>query len=221
MFEEDIVYKMCGRYALEISADELADHFGARGDLPPRYNIAPGQEVAVVKAGRVEMARWGWSVFGLKPQINARAETIAEKPSFRGDVSAGRCLVPASAFYEWRHAGRDKGQPYAVCPKEDDFFAFAGLFRSCQGAAECVIITTAANDMLTEIHPREPVMLAKADWHDWQTLPPQKALSLLRTSPEESVIHYPISRAVNHIAHDGAELLRPSEIAPPPQMSLL
>ena len=229
---------MCGRYALTDSADALARAFevDARAHHhqpppppppPPRYNIGPGQFVPVIVGAQLRSARWGWSAQSML--INARAETIRAKPSFRGEFGhharGRRCLFPASAFYEWQHDGRHKGQPYAVRRADGGLFAMAGLWREHQGGGggseECVIITVAANALLTPVHPRMPAIVPQAHWSAWLVSPPDEAHHILKTAPERLMEAYPISRAVNKIANDEAHLLQPAAIETPPQMTLL
>ena len=226
---------MCGRYALTDSADALARAFevDARAHQqqqpppPPRYNIGPGQFVPVVVGARLRSARWGWSAQSML--INARAETIRAKPSFRDEfcnhARGRRCLFPASAFYEWQHDGRHKGQPYAVRRADGGLFAMAGLWREHRGGGgggeECVIITVAANAVLTPLHPRMPAIVPRAHWSAWLSWKPDEAHHILKTAPDRLMEAYPVSRAVNKIANDEAHLLQRAEIETPPQMTLL
>ena len=232
---------MCGRYALEIStetlsaetlgAEVLSAAFGleAQARVASSYNIVPSSSVAFVGADGLAFAHWGWTTHGFnqerqKYQINARSETLAQRPSFRDDIVDGRCLIPASAFYEWQHKGERKGQPYAVRPKNNNsnnnFFAFAGLQRQGNKQRECVIITTEANESLAPIHPREPVMLSPDVWSRWLHSEPKEALSLLTTSLPSSVEVYPISREINNIKNDSAHLLDKINLPPMLQQSL-
>ena len=218
---------MCGRYALTDSADALARAFevDARTHQQPRYNIGPGQFVPVIVGAQLRSARWGWSAQSML--INARAETIRAKPSFRDEfrnhAHGRRCLFPASAFYEWQHDGRHKGQPYAVRRADGGLFAMAGLWREHQGGGgeECVIITVAANAVLTPLHPRMPAIVPQAHWSAWLAHQPDEAHHILKTAPDRLMEAYPVSRAVNKIANDEAHLLQRAEIETPPQMTLL
>ncbi len=193
---------MCGRFTLRTPATVLIEHFDldVRGDrqLPlfeARYNIAPTQEILVVRAdsagGRrtADMMRWGlippWSKDAKggsgPPMINARAETLASKPMFRHAVRHRRCLIPADGFYEWRQTeggSRGKKQPYFIHKPDDGPFAFAGLWEVWKPAnsttsdnpltvESCTIVTTEANATLRELHERMPVVLAPSDYAKW------------------------------------------------------
>lgn len=215
---------MCGRYTLDISTSEIRQKFGvaleAAASFDPSYNIAPSNLVPIVGANNLGLAFWGWSVRD-SYQINARAETITQKPAFRESFIARRCLIPATAFYEWQHNGQRKGQPFAVRPKvKGGLFAFAGLHRHFGSQIQCVIVTIAANAKLEAIHPREPVMLPKTAWKDWLSAKPNKALDLLKTSEVDSIKAYPIGLEVNNVANDRAGLLDRVELKPPAQRSL-
>nr|MBA3440083.1 SOS response-associated peptidase [Pyrinomonadaceae bacterium] len=160
---------MCGRYTLRTDLREIAKQFGVTEvpSMTPRYNISPTQEVAIIKVtdeaqGReMDLYRWGlipsWAKdpsIGSK-MINARAETVAEKPSFREALKRRRGLIPADGFYEWARAGSRK-QPYYFRMKNEQPFAFAGLWESWQSDGErinsCTIITTEANELLRQVH---------------------------------------------------------------------
>ena len=224
---------MCGRYALTASAEALGQAFGldVRLNLPPRYNIAPGQIVPVIAGGALKQARWGWTAMGSPAAgssaapmlINARAETIRQKPSFRDSFRLGRCLFPANAFYEWQHDGRNRGQPYAVCRADSRFFAMAGLWRQNKKDkdGECVIITVDANAVLAGIHPRMPAILPQAHWRAWVQEDPDMVHRFLKTAPELLMTAYPVSRAVNKTANDRPDLLDLAEIEAARQMPLL
>ena len=215
---------MCGRFAFFVKGQ-----FGYESlqlPEPPRferYNIAPSQEILAIRtapeAGRPEwvMLRWGLVPFwskepgGKRPLINARAEGIEAKPSFRGPVRHRRCIVPASGFYEWRRQGTGK-QPYFVRPAEDEVFALAGIWDHWEGKQgevieSVAIITTSANELMQPIHDRMPVILEKDDLADW--LAPQteldKALPILKPFPSEMMVAHPVNRVVNSTRHDGPE----------------
>ncbi|HJQ80032.1 MAG TPA: SOS response-associated peptidase [Lacipirellulaceae bacterium] len=206
---------MCGRFTLRTPAPVLIGQFDVEVSadrqlalFAPRYNIAPTQEIVVVRAdsgsGRrtASTMRWGlipsWSKEGTKgrPMINARAETVAEKPAFRTAYRCRRCLIPADGFYEWQEpaSGRGKKQPYYIHRSDDRPFAFAGLWESWRcgpapmiakaepspnpslegrgGEApltieSCTIVTTAATGAMRELHDRMPVILAPGDYSQW------------------------------------------------------
>ncbi len=223
---------MCGRFTLRTPAAVLIEQFeldvqGARQLelLAPRYNIAPTQEIAVVRAepdrGRTAaMMRWGlipsWSKEGATgpPMINARAETLAEKPTFRGALRSRRCLIPADGFYEWQQApggGRGKKQPFYIHRTDGEPFAFAGLWESWTKPGggptieSCTIVTTEANAALRELHERMPVVLARADyalWLDPDVEEPGRLKHLVAPCGEEELIAEPVSTHVNRVAND-------------------
>jgi putative SOS response-associated peptidase YedK len=175
---------MCGRFVRSSSAETLAATFGVEiGDLPASYNIAPSQSVAAILQPdtdpQLRWLRWGlipaWAKdpkIGYK-LINARAETVAEKPSFRNAFRQQRCLIPADGFYEWQQVeGNRHKQPYFIGLQHELPFAFAGLYErwdSPDGETidTCTIITTAANEAIAPIHNRMPVILAPQEYSQW------------------------------------------------------
>ena len=171
------------------------------------------------ETGRSEwvLLRWGLVLFwskepgGKRPLINARAEGIAAKPSFRGPVRNRRCIVPASGFYEWRRQGTGK-QPYFVRPAEDEVFALAGIWDHWEGKQgevieSVAIITTSANELMQPIHDRMPVILEEEDVAEW--IAPEtkleKALAMLKPCSSARMVVYPVSSLVNNARHDGPE----------------
>ncbi len=223
---------MCGRFSLSAPPEALAEFFRLVNvpPLPPRYNIAPTTPVAVVRAaagggGReLAMLRWGLVPSWAKDLaignrlINARAETVAQKPSFRAAIRARRCLVAASGYYEWRSEGEGK-QPYHIRRADGAPLAFAGLWETWQNAEHgtvesCTIITTEAAGAPAEIHHRMPVMLDPADFDGWldpEQTRAEKAMPLLRSSPVEGLEVYPVSRQVNRAGFDGPACIEPLE----------
>jgi putative SOS response-associated peptidase YedK len=222
---------MCGRFLQLSSRDELARLFGFETaddvpDLFPRYNVAPTQPVAAVRLddGRRAFAALKW---GLIPSwakdakiayscINARAETVAEKPAFRAAFKARRCLVPASGWYEWQATGAKQKQPYHFRPRDGRPFAFAGLWERWRGQGEapvetCTIITTEANAVSRPVHDRMPVVLSPGDFAAW--LDPRTAAmnlaALLRPCPDEEVVAEPVGRYVSNPRHEGPLCLAP------------
>ena len=182
---------MCGRYSLTTPVEGIARLFAfdARPNLAARYNIAPTQPVPVLRddlAGRRELAlvRWGlvpsWAkdVAAGAPLINARAETVAQKPAFRSAFKRRRCLIPADGFYEWRAWPDGPKQPYRIAMADDTVFAFAGIWEHWEAEdgsvlQTCAIITTEANDWMVRIHDRQPVILPERFYSDW--LDPQQS----------------------------------------------
>ena len=195
---------MCGRFTLTATPAEVAEHFEL-DDVPefaPRFNIAPTQQVATIRAraadGRRELAscRWGLIPYWAKDtsigqrMINARAETIADKPAYRQPFRRRRCLVAADGFYEWA-PGQPFKQPWRIVLRENSVFGFAGLFDRFEdpelGVIEsCTIVTTGANERTAAIHARMPVILdpaAYALWLDASVEDPERLLPLLRPCP--------------------------------------
>lgn len=217
---------MCGRFALAADAQAIAKAFGLTSvpELSPRYNIAPSQPVAVVRAsdrGERELAivQWGlipsWTkdLSKWKPLINARAETAAEKPSFRAAFRRRRCLIPASGFYEWQKVEGGK-QPFFIHQRGEEgdrpVFAMAGLWEHWQGGdgsepETCTILTTAANATMKPIHDRMPVILAPEDYDAWLLTDERdvKELgALLHPINDEWISAYRVSTTVNNPRND-------------------
>jgi putative SOS response-associated peptidase YedK len=221
---------MCGRFCQESSVEEIAAVFGVGvGDLPPRYNVAPSQSVAAIvqlpeAPPQLQMLRWGlipsWAKdpkIGYK-LINARAETVAEKPSFRSAFRQRRCLIPATGFYEWQQVeGSRQKQPYFIGLQDEGLFAFAGLYERWESPGgdvleTCTIITTAANKLVEPIHERMPVILASQDYDRW--LGPcvgeiGSLQALLKPYPAADMKIYPVSSLVNNPKHDSPECKQP------------
>jgi putative SOS response-associated peptidase YedK len=202
-----------------------------------RYNIAPGQWVIVVRPEKGErlpgLAQWGlvpaWAkdpAAGPRP-INARAEGLEAKPTFRSAFRHGRCLIPANGFYEWRARGKEK-QPFFIRPRDGEgsvsgspaakretnrLFVFAGLWSIWAGPegelATCAIITTEPNEMMAPIHNRMPVILSPADQAAWLDPDNHQALKLLRPCPAAGMEAYPVGAAVGNPRMDGPELIEP------------
>ncbi len=223
---------MCGRYSLTSPVESVVQLFAldARPNLPPRYNIAPTQEVAVLRteggARTLGLMRWGlvpaWAKavsIGAK-MINARAETVAKKPTFRSAFKRRRCLIPADGFYEWQARGRGPKQPYRVTLLEGLPFAFAGLWEAWQEPggdelASCAIITTKANQLLQEIHPRMPVILDSTDYGQWLDVDSATPVqSLLRPAPDDWLMAYPVSTRINNVRYDDAACIEPIALGP-------
>jgi len=218
---------MCGRYSLTTPVESLRGLFGfdERPNLAPRYNIAPTQAVAVVRpaleAGgrRLVMLRWGlvpsWakdSSIGSR-MINARAETVAEKPAFRTAFRRRRCLVLADGFYEWKKSGDGPKQPWRITSADATAFAFAGLWEHWDSpdgetVETCAIVTTDAAPAIGHIHPRMPVILQPGDLEGWLSGDPADADALLH--PYGGALEaYPVSRRINSVRNDDAALIEP------------
>jgi putative SOS response-associated peptidase YedK len=220
---------MCGRYTLTTPVEKLAEEFGfdnSSVELPPNYNVAPTQGVAVVleENGQrhLEVLRWGlippWAD---DPQvgsrmINARAETAPEKPSFRRAFRERRCLIPADGFYEWKRMNGGK-QPYYIHMKEGRPFAFAGLWETWKedgGPAirSCTILTTKPNALAGEIHDRMPVILPTGSYDVWldRESDRDELYGLLAPYPEDEMEAYPVSRFVNSPSNNDPRCIEPA-----------
>lgn len=217
---------MCGRYTNLMTWREMVDLYritetGNAPNLPPRYNIAPTQAVPIVRPlengdGReLAMVRWGLIPHWARDKsiaanmINARAETVSEKPSFRDPFRRRRCLVPADGYYEWQVQAQGPKQPFRIMLKGGKPFAFAGLWERWEKGPDgpietCTIITTEANDALKPIHDRMPVILDVDRYDDWlgPDQPTDALLAMLGPCPSERVTAYPVSRRVNNVRND-------------------
>jgi len=202
---------MCGLYSFRKTSEEtrgLLD-FLERPEFPPRRYVAPGGPIAIVRAEKGErhfaLVRWGlipsWvkEVKPGKPLINARAESVLEKPSFRHAMKRRRCLIPADGFYEWEGDVPGKKQPWFIHRPDDGLFAFAGLWEHWMGAdgseiETAAIITCAPNQTIAHIYSRMPVVIEPADyarWLDVENVEPLAAASLLKPAPEDFFIAEP------------------------------
>jgi putative SOS response-associated peptidase YedK len=223
---------MCGRYTLTASGEDVADLFDLM-DVPailPRYNLAPTQEAAVVRqvaprAPRtLDLLRWGLIPYWAQDpaignrMINARAESVAEKPAYRDSFQRRRCLIPADGFYEWKKAGKAK-QPYLIRRRDRRPFAFAGLWstwRDPEHGGEPVetftILTTGPNDLMHPLHDRMPVILARENfdlWLDPKMEDAEKLQALLVPHAVEGFEAFPVSRLVNSPTNEVAGCIEP------------
>ena len=212
---------MCGRFGFAVPKSSVMAHFEAqafRGDYMERYNVAPTQSSPVVVASdgnrEIEMMRWGlipsWvkDLKQLSPLINARAETIQEKPSFRSSFKSRRCLVPADGFYEW--AKKDNGKaPYWIYKTDEGLFAFAGIWSEWGVGEDLIrsfsIITTSANEKLKSLHHRMPVILDPEDYTRWLDPSSSDPTSLLNAYSSEKIAFHEVSLRVNSPKHDDPE----------------
>ena len=200
--------------------------------IAPRYNIAPTQPIVVVRVGdkgrELLPMRWGLLPSWVKDPndfpllINARAEGIAQKPSFRAAFKRRRCLVPASGFYEWQATGGKTKQPYWIAPENGGLIAFAGLWETWIGADgseidTAAIVTRDANAALQPIHHRMPVLIEPGDFDLWlsDSVDPKAAETLLTAPPDDRLSAVPVSTRVNRVANDDASLWEPVEPASP------
>jgi putative SOS response-associated peptidase YedK len=216
---------MCGRYSLSATPETIAEIFGVRHltDVAPHYNIAPTQLVPIVRREpatserRIDLFKWGlvpsWASdpeMGAR-MINARAETLAEKPSFKGAFRSRRCLVPADGFYEWRKIGGRK-VPYLIRRPDGRPFAFAGLWEHWKGPSgaidSCTIITTSPNELMRPIHDRMPVIVDDEAFDAWLDpgTPSEALRELLRPAPDGRLVAFPVSTRVNSPSNDDPSL---------------
>ena len=217
---------MCGRFAITSpQAIQSAFHLREEIAFPPRYNLAPSQTIPIIKKaeGRgyhLAQVRWGLIPFWAKDPkiafqtINARAETLAEKPAFREAYRQRRCLIPATGFYEWQRKEAGK-QPYFIRPKDRGLFAFAGLWEQWQAPGgeaveSATIITTCANSLVARLHERMPLIVKPEQWGSWLDLvkDPIHDLNFLQPYDPRKILVYPVSRMVNDARHDSAACLK-------------
>ncbi|MCP5155350.1 MAG: SOS response-associated peptidase [Ectothiorhodospiraceae bacterium] len=221
---------MCGRYALRVSAPEVARILGLEtvGSIEPRFNIAPTQPVLACRVDArgtraVSVLRWGLIPHWARDDksayrmINARAETAAARPAFRVALRRRRCLVPADGYYEWQ-AGPSGKQPWFFHLDDDRPFCFAGIWerwdRGPDGPVEsCAILTTAPSALAAEIHDRMPVIVRPEDYATWLDPgihDPAALAPLLRPYDEPELVVHPVSRWVNSPAHDDPRCTEPA-----------
>lgn len=220
---------MCGRFTLTVSIEELIDLFGIEQltfEYHPRYNAAPGQMIATVIGHqgnkRMGQLRWGLIPSWSKDEkigyqlINAKAETLEEKPSFRESYLRRRCVIPADGFYEWKNTENGK-QPMRIMMKHKGAFAMAGLYDAWMSPDgrkihSCAIITTSANALVGEIHDRMPVILRAGDielWLNREIREASRLNGLLQPYPENEMFAYPVSPAVGNVKNDSPECIMP------------
>ena len=222
---------MCGRFTLTVDPAEIADTFGSFTfpiQFAPRYNIAPSQPVLAIPNDAKNKA--DFFIWGLIPSwakdpsisnklINARGETIAEKPSFRGGFKYKRCLILTDGFYEWKtQPGQKTKTPYFIHMKDRQPFAFAGLWdewQSPEGSSirTCTIITTEPNELMSSLHNRMPVILDPKDYDQWLDAAPQtpdKLIHLIKPFPADAMSAHPVSTLVNMPGNDRPECVVPA-----------
>ncbi|MEW6086567.1 MAG: SOS response-associated peptidase [Chloroflexota bacterium] len=223
---------MCGRFTLTVDPAEFQDKFGNftfPNKFAPRFNIAPTQPVLAVPNN--DKFKADFFVWGLIPMwakdpsignrlINARGETVAEKPSFRGSLKYKRCLIFADGFYEWKTLpGKKTKTPFYIHMKDRKPFAFAGLWdtwNSSNGSLirSCTLITTEPNELMAMIHDRMPVILHPRDYAKWlepSAQTPDQVLPLIKPFPAEAMDAYPVSTLVNKASRDLPEMVVPAK----------
>jgi len=231
---------MCGRYTITSSAEAIRAFFRyeEQPDFPPRYNIAPTQPISVVRLidGKRQFAlmRWGLVPSWVKDPanfsllVNARGESVCEKPAFRSAMKYRRCLIPADGFYEWQASGQGAKQPFYIHGKKDGPLAFAGLYETWTGpngeeVDTAAIVTTRANQTLAPLHDRMPVILAPEAFDLWlncTAVDARTAEALIAPAPDDLLEAWPVSRDVNRTANDRASLIAPvtpGVVKPPEQ----
>ncbi len=230
---------MCGRFALSIPIEVIAEllRIGAFPLISPRFNIAPTQEVLAARRGEdgreFTTLTWGlvpnWSrdpTSGPK-MINARAETLFDKPAYRGPAATQRCVIPASGFYEWDIRPEHNKQPYYITRSDEQPMLFAGIWDTWHGPdgllQTCSVITTGACAAISDFHHRMPVILESESvdaWLDPSRTGPNDLNHLLRSMPADAVDSRPVSRRVNKVHNDSADLTQRQDPEPPIQPSL-
>ncbi len=232
---------MCGRFVSASPPDELARYFGAGApdqELEPNFNVAPTREVYAVRARdghrQLTTLRWGLVPFWAKDlkvgskMINARSESVLDKPAYRRAIRRHRCLIPADGFYEWAKVpGHDKKQPYYIHRTDGEPLVFAGLWERWTPPSEdgegseaadggvadmvesCTILTCGPNATMKPIHNRMPVMLAPSVWDDWlaEGSDVEELASLFVPAPDDLLTVRPVTPMVNSVRNNGAELL--------------
>jgi len=221
---------MCGRFAFWASRKRIEEEFALEDvpELPPRYNIAPGTDIAAIRkrpesSRELALLHWGLIPAWAKDKktgyrmINARAESVTSKPAFRNAFRYRRCLIPANGFYEWQKTGGRK-QPWFITLKGKDLFAFAGLWERWKNPRDeteviesCTIITTASNGLVKRLHDRMPVILLPGDYGNWlkEGAETGELAALLSPLPSETMEAWPVSPLVNNPRNDVPDCIRP------------
>ena len=219
---------MCGRYTINLPPELLYEIFdlAEAPQIVPRYNVAPTQSAPVIRQGvdgrnRLELLRWGLIPSWAKDQsidsklINARAETAAEKPSFKHALRSRRCVVVTSGFYEWQKLGTMR-QPLHIHPKEGSLLPMAGLYDCWNNDGTILetftILTTEANELIRPFHDRMPVILSQSGWTRWldRSLTNASMLKdLFSPYPSSLLVMHPVSKLVNSMSHDSPDCIEP------------
>lgn len=218
---------MCGRFQISTTEDDIQIRFHVDVEkewLRQIFNAAPMMELPVItndEPGRLNFFRWGLVPFWAKDplagskMINARSETLSEKPAFKNALVKRRCLIPANGFYEWKKDGGKK-LPYRICLEPEELFAFAGLWESWKDSSgkplyTFTIITTTANEIVSPIHDRMPVILEPELESQWinKQLNVDDALKMLKPYPAHKMKHYRVSEKINNVRNNSPELIEP------------
>lgn len=218
---------MCGRFALFASPELVAEYFALAEppSLAPHYNLTPGQDIAAVRVDRdgvlrLSALRWGLVPFWAKDAtlgrrlINARLDSLADKPAFREALTRRRCLIPASGFYEWGVDAAGKKQPFFARPRSEPLLAIAGLWErwrtpSGEPLETCVIVTTEASATLAPIHDRMPVLLARAARDVWLDARSDVATITELAARGPDLETWPVGTAVNDPRNDDERVIVP------------
>lgn len=223
---------MCGRFTNKAKSEQIEKEFKVGKLNPslfqPRYNIAPSQMINVVLESDgnriVEQLKWGLVPLWTKESdignrmINARAETLVEKPSFREAFKSRRCIIPASGFYEWQKTSKEAKQPFYFFLKDKEVFGFAGLWENWvdkqtgDELESCTIITTEANETVKQIHERMPIILKVENYEEWldaKVKDTEKLQKFLVPYPADEMSSHPVSKSVNMPDVNSAELIEP------------
>ncbi len=218
---------MCGRFAFTLPTDAMSQLFAATpaNDLPavPNYNVCPTNQIHVVRGDEGQRflvpMRWGFLPHWYKTPsdgpllINARAETISEKPAFRAACRARRCLIPVTGFYEWTKDPSGNRLPWYIYRETGDPLVFAGIWQDWEkdGVAHrtCAIVTTGANETMSQIHHRMPVILDPKDWSMWLGEEGKGAALLMQAAPEDLLQFHRVDPKVNSNRAAGPELIEP------------
>ena len=222
---------MCGRYAFILPKEAMRNLFSVLNDIdyPPRYNIAPTQPIIGIfegpKGRRADLIRWGYVPVWVKDPrefpliINARSETITQKPSFRGVLSHHRCIIPASGYYEWQTQEDGSKIPYYISFRDGAPMAFAGVWSSWMGpdgeeVDSAAIVTVAAGEGMAELHDRMPAMLVPAEvdpWLDHGGVDAKQAKQMLHAVDAEKFELRQVSTLVNSVGNDSPDLIEPAK----------
>jgi putative SOS response-associated peptidase YedK len=212
---------MCGRYTASAAQAVIEDYFGAEfsENHIPAYNASPGQHLPAIRdldVRKIVPMLWGikpsWGKQPPRLLINARSETVNQRPTFRQSFRERRCLIVADGFYEWQATQQGK-QPFRIMLATGEPFAFAGIWQEIAGELAYVILTTEANRVMRPIHERMPVILERKLLLSWldPDLPEREALEFLGPCPADAITVYPVSRAVNSSKNQSPDLIEPLE----------
>ncbi|MBM7563494.1 SOS response-associated peptidase [Paenibacillus sacheonensis] len=222
---------MCGRYTITVTLEELMLHYWvAESGIPyqqPKYNVAPGQMIPAIindgeknKLGELKwglVPSWAESVKLGSKMLNARSETVWDKPAFRNLMSRKRCIIPADGFYEWQRLADNRKQPMRIVRRDRQLFSMAGLYDTWTSPdglklSTCTILTTTPNELMAPIHDRMPVILQREDeaaWLDRSIRDPEALNRLLRPFPSGQLEAYPVAAGVGSVKKDDADCIAP------------